>query len=61
MMREHVNQMDGLWGLMVGDALGVPAEFKDREMLRRMPVMMMNMDLLQKKSQKLLIKKLQMN
>lgn len=41
MMREHVNQMDGLWGLMVGDALGVPAEFKDREMLRRMPVMMM--------------------
>lgn len=42
MMREHVNQMDGLWGLMVGDALGVPAEFKDREMLRRMPVMMMN-------------------
>ena len=42
MMREHVNQMDGLWGLMVGDALGVPEEFKDREMLRRMPVMMMN-------------------
>ena len=41
MMREYVNQMDGLWGLMVGDALGVPAEFKDREMLRRMPVMMM--------------------
>ena len=39
MMREYVNQMDGLWGLRVGDALGVPAEFKDREMLRRMPVM----------------------
>lgn len=41
MMGEHVNQMDGLWGLMVGDALGVPAEFKDREMLRRIPIMMM--------------------
>lgn len=42
MMREYINPMDGLWGLMVGDALGVPAEFKDREMLRRMPVMMMS-------------------
>lgn len=42
MIREHINQMDGLWGLMVGDALGVPAEFKDREMLRRMPVVMMS-------------------
>lgn len=30
--------MDGLWGLMVGDALGVPAEFKSREMLRKNPV-----------------------
>ena len=33
-----MNQMDGLWGLMVGDALGVPAEFKSREMLRKNPV-----------------------
>lgn len=41
MMREHIDQMDGIWGLMVGDALGVPAEFKDREMLRREPVMTM--------------------
>lgn len=42
MMKENINQMDGIWGLMVGDALGVPAEFKDRDMLRRMPVMMMS-------------------
>lgn len=38
MMRENVNRMDGLWGMMVGDALGVPAEFKSREMLRKKPV-----------------------
>jgi len=38
MMRECINWMDGLWGLMVGDALGVPAEFKSREMLRKNPV-----------------------
>lgn len=31
-------QMDGLWGLFVGDALGVPAEFKSREMLRKNPI-----------------------
>lgn len=41
MMKEQGNPMDGLWGLMVGDALGVPAEFKSREWLHRMPVMMM--------------------
>lgn len=41
MMKEQGNPKDGLWGLMVGDALGVPAEFKSREWLHRMPVMMM--------------------
>lgn len=38
MMNERVKRMDGLWGLMTGDALGVPAEFKSREMLRKKPV-----------------------
>lgn len=38
MMKNSVKQMDGLWGLMVGDALGVPAEFKSREMLCKKPV-----------------------
>lgn len=38
MMTEKINKMDGLWGLFVADALGVPAEFKSREMLRRKPV-----------------------
>lgn len=42
MIRKQVNQMDGLWGFMVGDALGVPAEFKDREMLHKMPVRTMS-------------------
>lgn len=37
-MRENVNRMDGLWGLMVGDALGVPAEFKSRFELKENPV-----------------------
>lgn len=38
MMKEHGNWMDGLWGLMVGDALGVPAEFKSRVILQKNPV-----------------------
>lgn len=28
----------GLWGLIVGDALGVPVEFQDREELEKNPV-----------------------
>ena len=27
-----------IWGLIVGDALGVPVEFKEREALRKHPV-----------------------
>ena len=38
MMTENKNKMDGLWGLMVADALGVPAEFKSRSELRENPV-----------------------
>lgn len=38
MMTKNRNRMDGLWGLMVGDALGVPAEFKSRNKLRENPV-----------------------
>ncbi|MGB9887125.1 MAG: ADP-ribosylglycohydrolase family protein [Moorellales bacterium] len=30
--------LGGLWGVVVGDALGVPVEFVDRERLRRAPV-----------------------
>ena len=37
-MTEKRNRTDGLWGLMVGDALGVPAEFKSRDKLRENPV-----------------------
>ena len=28
----------GIWGLIVGDALGVPVEFQDREELEKNPV-----------------------
>ena len=37
-MMGNVNRMDGLWGLMVGDALGVPAEFKSRSQLKINPI-----------------------
>lgn len=30
--------LDGIMGLVVGDALGVPVEFEDRESLRRLPI-----------------------
>ena len=30
--------LGGLWGLIVGDALGVPVEFTDREILKKTPV-----------------------
>jgi len=30
--------LGGLWGSLVGDALGVPVEFKDRENVRADPV-----------------------
>ena len=32
-------QLGGLWGAVVGDALGVPVEFRSREEVRRDPVM----------------------
>lgn len=38
MLKENINKMDGLWGLMVGDALGVPVEFRSRDWLRERPV-----------------------
>lgn len=34
----------GLWGLIVGDALGVPVEFQDREELEKNPVIDMRSD-----------------
>jgi hypothetical protein len=34
--RERI--LGGLWGSLVGDALGVPVEFKDRSIVRANPV-----------------------
>ena len=34
----------GLWGLIVGDALGVPVYFQDREELEKNPVIDMRSD-----------------
>jgi len=30
--------LGGLWGAIIGDALGVPVEFKNREQVRRNPI-----------------------
>ena len=40
MTNKHVNMKvkDGIIGLVVGDALGVPVEFKDRDYLKKNPV-----------------------
>ena len=35
-MTDYIN--GSIWGLVVGDALGVPVEFKEREILRKHPV-----------------------
>src|SRR5215204_4025670 len=37
LLRDRI--LGALWGALVGDALGVPVEFKDRDVLRRDPVM----------------------
>ena len=35
---ESAKALGGLWGAIIGDALGVPVEFKSREQVRRNPI-----------------------
>ena len=38
---ENKKSKNGIIGLAIGDALGVPAEFKSREILKKFPIITM--------------------